>query len=164
MLRSPCGVSEAWDPSSNDPEPRLLQFEGIWDTGATLSMVTQRVVDACGLMPIATTAISHAQGMTEDVEVFLVNIGLPNGVGIFGVRVAQAVLPNVDVLLGMDIISQGDFAITSLGGNTKFSFRIPSQANIDFVAEDKRNNVLARQPKPSETTRQKNRRQRRRKG
>lgn len=153
----------AWDPKGDEPEPQLSAFEAIWDTGATASMVTQRVVDACGLKPIGTTAISHAQGTTEDVDIFLVNIVLPNMVRFPGVRVAQAILPNVDVLLGMDIISQGDFAITNSDGNTKFSFRIPSQANIDFVAEDGRNNVLGRQSRPSESTRQKNRRQRRKK-
>ncbi len=126
-------------------------------------MVTQRVVDTCGLRPIATAAISHAQGTTEDVDVFLVNIGLPNGVGVPGVRVAKAVLPDVDVLLGMDIINSGDFAVTNRDGNTKFSFRIPSQADIDFVAEDKKNNFLGRQSRPSESTRRKNRGQRRRK-
>ncbi len=127
------------------------------------SMVTQRVVDACGLKPIGTTAISHAQGTTEDIDVFLVNIVLPNMVRFPGVRVAQAVLPNVDVLLGMDIISQGDFAVTSPGGNTKFSFRIPSQANIDFVVEDGRRSLLSRQSSPSKSTRQKNRKKRQRK-
>ena len=42
-----------------------------------------------------------------------------------------------DVLIGMDIISRGDFAITHPGGRTKFSFRVPSQADIDFVEEDR---------------------------
>ena len=163
MLRSQCHVSEAWDPASNDPQPTMREFVAIWDTGATLSMVTQRVVDACGLRPIATAAISHAQGTADDVDVFLVNIGLPNGVGVPGVRVAKAVLPNIDVLLGMDIINQGDFVVTNRDGNTKYSFRIPSIADIDFVVEDRRTNHLRRQPSPPTSTREKNRQQRRRK-
>ena len=43
-----------------------------------------------------------------------------------------------EVLIGMDIINRGDFAVTNRDGRTKFSFRIPSQADIDFVAEDAR--------------------------
>ena len=35
------------------------------------------------------------------------------------------------------LISQGDFAITHPGGHTKFSFRVPSQADIDFAVEDR---------------------------
>ena len=127
----------------------------VWDTGATRSVITQTVVKTCGLVPIGTTTISHAQGTTEDVEVFLVNIALPNRVGIPGLRVSRGVLSVADVLIGMDIISRGDFAVTNRGGKTKFSFRIPSQADIDFVAEDNRENLLKRQSRPSEATRQK---------
>ena len=43
-----------------------------------------------------------------------------------------------DVLIGMDIISQGDFAVTNHGGITKFSFRMPSVTHIDFVEEFKK--------------------------
>ena len=41
----------AWDPSSGKPQPPFVPFEAIWDTGATQSAITQKVVDACGLIP-----------------------------------------------------------------------------------------------------------------
>ena len=65
------------------------------------------------------------------------NIRLPNGVGFSGIRVTLGELGDADMLIGMDIINQGDFAVTNSNGKTKFSFRIPSQADIDFVAEDR---------------------------
>lgn len=40
--------------------------------------------------------------------------------------------PNIDLLIGMDIISLGDFAITNVNGKTTFSFRLPSTSIIDF--------------------------------
>lgn len=40
----------------------------------------------------------------------------------------------------MDIINKGDFAITHPDGKTKFTFRYPSQADIDFVKEDRPEN------------------------
>ena len=52
----------------------MEEFVAIWDTGATHSVITQRVVDACALKPIGTTTVSHAQGVTEDVDMFLVNV------------------------------------------------------------------------------------------
>ena len=68
----------------------------------------------------------------------------------------------------MDIITRGDFAVTNRGGKTTFSFRIPSQADIDFVKDDNAANqkafVLQRQSKPSEQKRQSNRRKRKKKG
>ena len=41
-------------------------------------------------------------------------------------------LIDVDVLIGMDIISKGDFSITASQGKTKFSFQIPSTHDIDY--------------------------------
>jgi hypothetical protein len=43
-----------------------------------------------------------------------------------------------DVLIGMDIISRGDFALTHKEGKTVFSFRYPSLATIDFFASEHR--------------------------
>ena len=45
-------------------------------------------------------------------------------------------LINTDVLIGMDIINEGDFAVSNEYGATTFSFRIPSVENFDFAAED----------------------------
>lgn len=41
----------------------------------------------------------------------------------------------IDVLIGMDVISKGDFAISNYNGKTQFSFRIPSQNDVDYKAE-----------------------------
>ena len=42
------------------------------------------------------------------------------------------------VLIGMDVIGFGDFAITNVNGITKVSFRIPSIAEIDYVMESQK--------------------------
>ena len=47
----------------------------------------------------------------------------------------EAELSGIEVLVGMDIIGKGDFAVTSRGMNTIFSFRMPSLTHIDFVKE-----------------------------
>jgi uncharacterized protein YecA (UPF0149 family) len=52
------------------------------------------------------------------------------------VRVAKIPLHrDIDVLIGMDILGQGDFAVTSHKGKTTFSFCCPPRREIDFVAE-----------------------------
>ena len=48
----------------------------------------------------------------------------------------KGVLKDTDVLIGMDIINRGDFAVTNQNRKTKFSFRFPSIGDIDFVEED----------------------------
>jgi len=80
---------------------------------------------------------------TQFVETYLVNIYPPNSVVFSGLRVSKGKLSGADILIGMDIISRGDFAVTHKGGDTKFTFRIPSQADIDFAKETRAKNAMA---------------------
>jgi gag-polyprotein putative aspartyl protease len=136
VLQTTCGVAEAFDPAatSADKRPQFHNFQAIWDTGATGSVITQKVVDTCALKPVSMTEVHSIQGK-EDSEVYLVNIVLPNGVGCRQIRVTKGRIINADVLIGMDIITLGDFAITNQGGRTVFTFCVPSQRSLDFVEE-----------------------------
>lgn len=109
-----------------------VQYNALWDTGATKSCITQQVVDDLQLLPTGYTTIIHADGITPDVPTYSVSIQLPNGVEIDYLTVSCAKLTGFQVLIGMDIISKGDFAITNFNGKTTFSFRIPSIEKIDF--------------------------------
>ena len=53
-------------------------------------------------------------------------------------KVTSGDLKDTDVLIGMDVISMGDFAVTARNGCTKFSFQIPSTHDIDFSEETAR--------------------------
>lgn len=129
-LVSPCDISPAFDPlGTHLPYHR---FQAIWDTGATNSVINQRVVDECGLKPIGMARVHNANA-THDCEVFLVNIALPNAVGFSAHKVTKQQLQSAEVLIGMDIIGLGDFAVTNKDGKTAFSFRFPSTECIDFV-------------------------------
>jgi hypothetical protein len=66
----------------------------------------------------------------------LVNFGLPNRVMFGMLPVAKLIVPGgVDVVVGMDILGNGDFSVTHHNGKTTFSFCYPSLKEIDFVAE-----------------------------
>lgn len=120
------------------------EFVGIWDTGATHSVITRKVVDALGLKPITQVKVNHVGGEGYS-NVYLVSIALPSNVNVRGVRVTEGKLPlrsNANVLIGMDIISHGDFAVTNFNGKTTFSFRTPSIEEIDFVSKANLANLL----------------------
>jgi len=73
----------------------------------------------------------------NDVNVYLINVGLPLKVMLPGIRVLC--LPTGDdceLLIGMDIIGKGDFAVTNYKAKTKFTFRIPGVADLDFSKGD----------------------------
>lgn len=79
--------------------------------------------------------VNHAGGSSLS-NTYLVNLHLPNGVGIVGVPVTELGETTLfGVIVGMDIIIRGDFAITNTNGQTWVSFRVPSIQGIDYVQE-----------------------------
>lgn len=114
--------------------PQTYETAAVWDTGATGTVITKNVADALGLKPIGVTEVNHAAGSSMMNE-YLINVSLPNGVIFQGVRVTEGVLAGIDVLIGMDIIASGDFAVTHCNeeGGTTMSFCVPSSEEIDFV-------------------------------
>lgn len=144
-IQSPVQIAESFDPN-NHPHPPLKEYLAIWDTGATGTVITERVAKECGLLPISMCRVETAGG-TRDSSVYLVNIRLPNGVGIQNLKVTEATLNgDVDILIGMDIIAGGDFAITNKDGKTVFSYRVPSMECIDFVKNDNAPGIPAVSP------------------
>ena len=53
-----------------------------------------------------------------------------------------------DVLIGMDIMKIGDFAVTNHNGRTVFSFKVPSMESIDFVNKNQPSNPPAKRAAP----------------
>ncbi len=136
VLLSNVLICQAFDPTTTSVHPPAKQFKAIWDTGATGTVITKKVVNECSLSPINITMMHHCGGSSVS-NVYLVNIVLPNGVGLQQVQVTEADLgDNAEVLIGMNIIALGDFAITNKDHKTTFSFRYPSRKCIDFVKQD----------------------------
>jgi hypothetical protein len=131
-----CEISAVWDKNSGQPPPSLHEFQAIWDTGATNSLISDAVVSNCQLIASGKAESHHAQG-SAIVDTYLVNINIPKIGEYPGIRVSEGKPTGGDVLIGMDIIGTGDFAVTNLGGVTKFSFRYPSVEHIDFFQESK---------------------------
>lgn len=132
-LLSNVHVSETYNTPNRPNNLIIKKYTAIWDTGATHCVVTKKVVMECKLWPSGMTRVSHAGGEST-TNTYFVNIYLPNRVEVCGVRVTEGILiGDVNVLIGMDIISKGDFAVTSKDKVTAFSFRMPSIQRIDFA-------------------------------
>ena len=138
-LQTTCGICQAIsleELNSGKPHPQVKQYNAIWDTGATSSSISKKVVDELKL-PISGFGTNHTAGGVVTATIHKINIMLPMGVGIPSLTVSCSNLDGPDVLIGMDVISKGDFAVTNVNGNTIFSFRIPSLETIDYVKESK---------------------------
>jgi hypothetical protein len=134
VIQTPCEICAAYSAkTAPNPLPAHLPFQGIWDTGATHSAISQNVVDQCGLKQVGLATVHGVHG-AEVRPQFLVNIKLHNA-QVHDLLVTSADLGGVDALIGMDVITLGDFAITNLRGRTTFTFRIPSIATIDYTED-----------------------------
>ena len=81
------------------------------------------------------------QGVTSEKtrSTYLIDVILPNDVEINDLKVCDSEIhkQEIDLLIGMDIISKGDFAVSSVGGKTSFTFRVPSVKRADYQLEAK---------------------------
>ena len=111
------------------------EWIALWDTGANHTCITDKIINEYNLKPNGRSFVTTANG-TVETESFIVSVWLPNGVVIPDIDVYRISLdPSLDLVIGMDIILYGDFAITNKDGKTTFSFRYPSVEEIDFVKE-----------------------------
>ena len=119
-------------------EPSL---NGLWDTGATCSVITQNVVDSLSLKPIRYGFVSTPSGEYE-TSFYYVDIGLPNHVIVGPLLVPLGKPSGCDVLIGMDVIMSGDFAVSNYNGSTTFTFRVPSIETTDYVKKARISSLL----------------------
>lgn len=132
-----CIVTESYiytpiDLAKNNTIKRVKALHSLWDTGASVSLISSRVAKVLELISIGKSGVS---GYNEGIDVkdtFLVHIGLPTGDIITNIMAMEFDSDEYDVVIGMDVICKGDFALTNKNDKTTFSFRIPSKTSIDF--------------------------------
>lgn len=121
---------------------------GIWDTGATNSVITKKAVEALELPIIEYTDVRGVGGLIPDVPVYYVQIRLNNQNIVVAARVTEcedlSQDQTISLLIGMNIINQGDFSISNFQGKTVMTFRVPSLSRIDYVQEIAEHNKYKR--------------------
>ncbi len=131
---TPCRVCEAKSSTEVFSLSDMTEVSALWDTGATASVISDTLAKQLHLEPVTQCMTYHAQGQ-KLVNVYLIDLVLPNRILVRGVRVTEGQLNGFGMLLGMDIINLGDFTITHRDRKTVFSFQIPSTHEYDFVKQ-----------------------------
>lgn len=109
-----------------DKKPDLIEdVKFLWDTGATNTVITKEIAKKLGLFP-SGQAITHGVGGEHLGNTYIISVELSNGAIFPFIKVTEGILNGFDVLIGMDIISYGDFSITNYNRQTIFSFTLPS--------------------------------------
>lgn len=107
-----------------------------WDCGATYSSISKELAEKLQLKSCGKQLITSTTG-TDNMNVYEISLILHDEVEI---PLTVSALPNihsngVDMIIGMNVIYLGDFAISNYNDVTCFSFRIPSKGLIDFTKE-----------------------------
>lgn len=112
-----------------------IEIRALWDTGATCSLITKEVASKLNLKPVSKTFMSTPSAEFAPTNEYLISLDLPNNTTFPNLKVAEGVLNGCDMLIGMDVISNGDFAVSNFNGKTTFTFRMPSLMKFDFTKE-----------------------------
>jgi hypothetical protein len=134
VLANDIGVSIAYDPNAPGKPPKIDHFKAIWDTGATNSIITKKIVEMLELEPSGIVTIIGVNGKMKRKS-FFINFYLPNHVMLPGVKVTECddLSGNFNILIGMDVIGIGDFAVSNYKNKTSFTFRVPSIEELNFT-------------------------------
>lgn len=111
---------------------------GIWDTGATGCVISENAAKELALIPIGQKETRGISGGRKS-NVYYINITLNNNQISLNARVTDCDKLSDDgsigLLIGMDIITLGDFYISNHHGKTVMTFRVPSLESRDFTKE-----------------------------
>ena len=103
----------------------------MWDTGATTTIISSRIVKQLNLQPYQQGGISGIGG-ASNTNTYLVHVLIPTGDVVTNCEVMESDFEDYDVIIGMDIIGLGDFCFTNPDDKSVFSFRIPAKEHIIF--------------------------------
>ena len=104
-----------------------------WDTGATGTCISEETIKKYQLEPVGKTNIKTPSGSCI-LNTYIIDLILNNEIIFPNLKVIGSKIgaQGIDILIGMDVISSGDFAISNFDAKTQFSFRIPSQDHVDY--------------------------------
>ncbi len=143
VLETDAGISVPWHPNKGGEPPPILWTVGIWDTGASITTFDLSLVKRLGLKPIDQVDVQTAKGLRK-AGVYYANVylrtGKQSGVAFGAIRVIDGEILDGSggdgkVLIGLDIISSGDFAVSNYQNRPLFTFRMPSRQQIDFTQQ-----------------------------
>lgn len=133
-IKTDIKVSQAYDAQrmSGIMHPPYESCSAIWDTGAMNTVITPDMASKLGLKSLGYVKMQHANGESL-VNTYMINLLLPNKMEVQTLFVMEGDMADTDVLIGMDVITMCDFALTNKDGTSVFSFDIPSSHVTDYT-------------------------------
>jgi predicted aspartyl protease len=107
------------------------------DTGASNTCISKQLADKLDLEIVGGGLMDTAGGLCE-ANLYEIDLIMRNNVSFSNIRAMEFTSADnraFDILIGMDILTLGDLAITNHNHQTVLSFRVPPDTkHIDFVS------------------------------
>lgn len=117
---TPIDISEC---TSN---PVIIRIDcAVWDTGAVTSCISDKLAREMKIRPV-DNGIGVTPSGAIDIVYYMLDIYLSPEIVIKNLKVAGFPLEqhDCDFIIGMDVISKGDFSLINSGGRMKLSFEM----------------------------------------
>ncbi|MXX98462.1 MAG: hypothetical protein F4Y58_00940 [Gammaproteobacteria bacterium] len=136
-------ISPATLSDRNYLNPNRCKCRVMWSTGTARSQLSRKLIEELELEAIVKSG-------NDKQLLYSLDVYLPNKVRMAKVEMTEITQPlphpDIECIIGMDIISLGDCSISHSNGNTFFSFRVPSLGGMDYVEQSKKNKTSPRSP------------------
>ena len=123
---------------SQPPRSNTVATNALWDTGSQITCIKPGMSNKLSLRSYGADdhiTLSGIGGSTT-ASITVINLFLTPNFVIESCPVYVIDFPgNADVLIGMDIISMGDFVVCNADGKTSFSFAVPPFADRINLAD-----------------------------
>lgn len=129
VMQTTCSVSRSFESIASEGHG---PFNALFDTGSSCCVITRRTAEACGLRRTGTVRKLHTMRQTGhpgtiESHTYLGDLHLPGGIAFMNVELLEgSTLPDIDVIVGLDVITCGDLSVNSSSGRSVFSFRTPA--------------------------------------
>lgn len=113
---------------------KIMNVASLWYTGAATTCISKNVVKTLNLTSNEEVYIDTPSGRSK-TKIYEIDIILPNEVYLKNIKVYETTIGDqgFDLLIGMDIISKGDFCVSGVNGVITASFRYPAQGVTDYM-------------------------------
>ncbi len=110
--------------SSADEKTDILTVRAMWDTGTEQCCIDESLIDKLRLKPFMNAHIATANGICEK-PLYLVNIHFSEKHCFQGIAAFALDLKSFKVIIGMQIIKQGNLVMTNDHGKLSGTFSMP---------------------------------------
>lgn len=113
--------------------PTAIKCRAKWDTGCNMTCITHDIANRLNLSTYRQWEVRTPDGLSRMEGSTLISMMIPTGQVVPSIEVCVAHMVDADILVGMDIIAQGDFALSHTStGEVIMSICFPPLMTLDL--------------------------------